>query len=101
MSELLRTTDILARYGGEEFALIAPGTSLEGAVQLAEKMRGTIGRTRFFLDPPSERQSVTVSMGVALYCGDRKRLFSEADQALYRAKGAGRDCVMAFDELEG
>ena len=97
MNTLLRGTDLLARYGGEEFALMAPGTSLEGAVQLAEKIRGTIAETRFLIDPPSEHQNVTVSMGVSLYDGDRKRLFSEADQALYRAKDTGRDCVIAFE----
>ncbi|MCP5041381.1 MAG: diguanylate cyclase, partial [bacterium] len=43
-------------------------------------------------------QRVTVSMGIALYRGDRKRLFSEADRALYRAKAAGRDCVPAFGD---
>ncbi len=100
MNTLLRGTDLLARYGGEEFALVAPGTNLEGAVQLAEKMRSTISQTRFFIDPPSEHQRVTVSMGVALYGGDRKRLFGEADRALYRAKAAGRDCVMVFDSDE-
>ena len=98
MSGLLRTTDLLARYGGEEFALVAPGTSLDGAVRLAEKMRSTIGETRFFLDPQSEHQNVTVSMGVAMYRGDRKRLFNDADQALYRAKAEGRDCVVIAED---
>jgi len=100
MNTLLRSTDLLARYGGEEFALVAPGTDLEGAVQLAEKMRVTISETRFFIDPPSEHQRVTVSMGVALYGGNRKRLFAEADQALYRAKADGRDCVVVFDPTQ-
>ncbi len=98
MKTLLRSTDLLARYGGEEFALLAPGTNIEGATQLAEKMRTTISETRFFIDPPSEHQRVTVSMGVARYRGDRKRLFSEADRALYRAKASGRDCVVVFDD---
>ncbi|MBW2390513.1 MAG: diguanylate cyclase [Deltaproteobacteria bacterium] len=97
MNTLLRSSDLLARYGGEEFALVATGTNLAGAVQLAEKMRSTISQTRFFIDPPSEHQRVTVSMGVSLYHGDRKRFFGEADQALYRAKAAGRDCVVVFD----
>jgi diguanylate cyclase (GGDEF)-like protein len=97
MNTLLRGTDLLARYGGEEFALIAPGTDLEGATQLAEKMRSKIAETRFFIDPPSESERVTVSMGVAIYRGDRKQLFKEADQALYRAKSAGRDCVMLYE----
>ena len=101
MNTLIRGTDLLARYGGEEFALVAPGTTLEGAVQLAEKMRATIAQTRFFLDPPSEHDNVTVSMGVALYHGDRMKLFKDADQALYRAKAAGRDCVIVAGEGEG
>jgi diguanylate cyclase (GGDEF)-like protein len=101
MNTLIRGTDLLARYGGEEFALVAPGTTLEGAVQLAEKMRATIAQTRFFLDPPSEQESLTVSMGVALYHGDRMKLFKDADQALYRAKSAGRDCVMVAETGEG
>jgi len=37
-------------------------------------------------------------MGVARYRGDRKRLFSDADRALYRAKASGRDCVIVFDD---
>jgi diguanylate cyclase (GGDEF)-like protein len=97
MTTLIRSTDLLARYGGEEFALVAPGTPLEGAVQLAEKMRATIAETRFFLDPPSEPESVTVSIGVALYEGDRKNFFKRADQALYRAKAEGRDCVVVAE----
>ncbi len=45
-------------------------------------------------------ESVTISVGVAQYSGDRKALFTDADAALYRAKNAGRDCVMAAG-LEG
>ncbi len=98
MQTLLRSTDLLARYGGEEFALLAPDTGLEGATQLAEKMRTTVSETRFFIDPPSEHQRVTISIGVALYRGDRKRLFGDADRALYRAKASGRDCVVVADD---
>jgi diguanylate cyclase (GGDEF)-like protein len=94
MNDLIRNSDLLARYGGEEFALVAPDTDLEGAVQLAEKMRVEVSETRFVLDPPSEHQPVTISIGIAVYHGDRKALFSEADRALYRAKASGRDCVM-------
>ena len=101
MKTLLRSSDVLARYGGEEFALLAPGTSADGAQQLAEKIRRTIAETQFFINPPSERRNVTVSMGVSHYAGDKKQLFSEADQALYRAKDSGRDCVMVFEPNEG
>jgi len=94
MQQLTRETDLLARYGGEEFALLLPDTELEGAIRLAEKIRGTVAETRFFIDPPSERQPVTVFVGVSVFTGDKRAFFDEADQALYRAKAAGRDCVM-------
>jgi diguanylate cyclase (GGDEF)-like protein len=95
MQGLTRETDLLARYGGEEFALLLPATDLEGAVRLAEKIRVTIAETSFFIDPPSEHRPVTVSMGVSIFAGDKQAFFDEADQALYRAKRSGRDCVMA------
>jgi len=99
LSELVRDTDLLARYGGEEFALIAANTDLEGARLLAEKIRVTVGDTAFLIDLPSEREPVTVSIGVATYSGDRVRFFAEADKALYLAKESGRDCVMTADDL--
>jgi diguanylate cyclase (GGDEF)-like protein len=98
LSELVRETDLLARYGGEEFALIAPNTDLEGARLLAEKIRQEVASTSFVIDPPSEREPLTVSIGVASYQGDRVRLFHHADRALYRAKESGRDCVMVADD---
>jgi diguanylate cyclase (GGDEF)-like protein len=94
MNGLIRDSDLLARYGGEEFALVAPDTDLDGAVQLAEKMRSEVSRTRFVEEEAEERRSVTVSIGISIYRGDPKALFSEADRALYRAKASGRDCVM-------
>jgi diguanylate cyclase (GGDEF)-like protein len=97
MQQLTRETDLLARYGGEEFALLLPNTELEGAIRLAEKIRGTVAESRFFLDPPSERQPVTVSIGVSTFEGDKRSFFDQADQALYRAKAGGRDCVMVAD----
>lgn len=99
LSSMTRDTDTLARYGGEEFGLIAPNTDLEGASALAEKIRGAIAETTFFIEPPSEREPVTVSVGVALFAGDRVRLFSDADRALYLAKESGRDCVMTAEDL--
>jgi diguanylate cyclase (GGDEF)-like protein len=92
MNAVIRETDLLARYGGEEFALVAPNTDLDGARQLAEKIRQAVGATDFV--PHDDDLRVTVSLGVALYAGDRRRLFEDADDALYRAKDAGRDCVV-------
>jgi diguanylate cyclase (GGDEF)-like protein len=98
MSELIRETDLLARYGGDEFALLMANCDAEGAFVMAEKIRASIAGSRFLLMPPSERQIVTVSIGVAQYSGDRRRFFNRADQALYCAKESGRDCVVSDEE---
>ena len=97
MNELIRDTDLLARYGGEEFALITPGTDLKGAARLAEKIRATVAGTGFFIEEPGERDSITISIGVAAYKGDSQALFNDTDQALYRAKEAGRNRVVVAE----
>jgi len=99
MGREVRDMDLLARYGGEEFALLASGTNRDGAVALAEKLRLAVADSRFSLlapGGPSEIR-VTVSSGVALYRGDARAFFNEADRALYRAKEAGKDCVVVAD----
>jgi len=100
MNDLIRESDLLSRYGGEEFALIAPNTDYVGALQLAEKIRSTIAETKFVIAPPSERQALTVSIGVALYRGDHGALFNDADRALYSAKRLGRNCVISAESLD-
>ncbi len=97
MQRLTRGTDLVARYGGEEFALLLRGTGIEGAVQLAEKLRATIGETDFV---DGESEPLTVSIGVSGFTGDERAFFEQADRALYRAKSAGRDCVMMAEEAE-
>ncbi|MGH0029704.1 MAG: sensor domain-containing diguanylate cyclase [Myxococcota bacterium] len=94
----VRETDLPARYGGEEFAVLAPRTGVEGAMTLAEKLRGAIAESAFRPDGvDDEALQVTVSIGVALYDGDEKRFFNAADRALYQAKANGKDCAV-FDE---
>jgi diguanylate cyclase (GGDEF)-like protein len=97
MTDLVRETDRLARYGGEEFALLTPGTVLEGAAMLAEKIRAAVAASSFDLDLQGGHEPVTVSIGVAAYRDDPKALFNDADRALYRAKEAGRDCVIVAE----
>lgn len=98
MAEILnvscRETDLLARYGGEEFAILAIGTDLPGATALGEKIRQAVEQTEFVTDVPSEREQLTVSVGVAAFAGDRRQLFADADAALYSAKDAGRNRVI-------
>jgi diguanylate cyclase (GGDEF)-like protein len=101
LNEVVRDSDLPARYGGEEFVVLAPHTGKVGALSLAEKLRATVSRSRF--DVESEGASgllVTVSVGVAVYGGDARRLFNDADRALYQAKATGKDCVVFAGDVD-
>jgi diguanylate cyclase len=91
LNDCIRETDFLARFGGEEFILLLPGTSLEPAQQVAEKLRETISGTPFHFRDSSV--SVTVSGGIAQLNKDENAnsLFERADKALYQAKDKGRN----------
>jgi diguanylate cyclase (GGDEF)-like protein len=92
----VRDSDLAFRYGGEEFAVILSNTGLEGAAQVAERIRGAIAEADFRL-PDGTRLSVTGSLGVAEHqLGEtREGLMERADQALYRAKAEGRNRTAA------
>jgi diguanylate cyclase (GGDEF)-like protein len=91
----VRESDLLARYGGEEFVILATGTSWEGAVKMAEKIRMSIETSRHIVDDSMRPIRVTISAGVATYEGDRRAFFQAADRALYDAKAQGKNCVVA------
>lgn len=99
LKEGLRTADVCARYGGEEFAVLLPHTLGEGALLVAERLRQTLGSTRYTgLGLPPDA-SVTISIGIATCPSDAidlDELFELADKALYRAKADGRDKVCAY-----
>ncbi len=91
----VRETDFLARYGGEEFVLLMPETPAEAAEGVAEKLRQGIADTAFrYARNPL---AVTVSCGVTGIQpeDDEESVFARADEALYAAKGAGRNRVIA------
>lgn len=97
---LLRQGDVAARYGGEEFIAILPGTDEDSAYQVAERAR----RALLELGVPHgavRGGRVTMSAGIATYAGPATPLSSSqlvlhADEALYQAKGAGRNRVMGW-----
>lgn len=90
LRENVRATDTVGRWGGEEFLAILPDTGIDGAVQLAEKLRVAIETNEF----PTVGQK-TASFGIAVLRPDEgiKELIARADTALYRAKENGRNRV--------
>jgi two-component system chemotaxis family response regulator WspR len=94
---LTRPGDLLARYGGEEFAAILPGTDLQGAQWMGERLRNAVAELNVPQQRPDGARQVTISVGCAsmhpganLTCYN---LLQAADDHLYRAKHSGRNCV--------
>jgi diguanylate cyclase (GGDEF)-like protein len=97
--ERCRKSDVFGRLGGEEFALILPATDTNGALRLAEKVRGAVERISQAV-PGGERLSVSVSIGVAT-AQPRNDLsgnqaYAEAEEALAMAKQRGGNLAVHF-----
>jgi diguanylate cyclase len=91
----LRKTDFIARFGGEEFAVLIPATPMAGGLQLLETLRNGIAECPFHFR--GERVTITLSAGISAFADTERseQVFERADQALYRAKRGGRNCVEA------
>ncbi len=92
----VRTVDKVGRYGGEEFIIVMPETHKDDAFLLAERIRSAVEEQGFIL-VAGEEVHRTVSVGVASYPEDGlnpAEVIQRADEALYRAKGSGRNCVI-------
>lgn len=90
----LRSTDILGRYGGDEFVITLPETQVDDACAIAQAIRQSC----------ADECGASVSLGVADFSADLApdfdALFQRADQALYRAKDAGRGCVQRYQAAD-
>lgn len=96
--ETVRETDVVGRVGGEEFSILLPDTDLPGALDLAERIRAAIEGLHIYL-PSRFCLHVTASLGVAISLDaqdDIQHIQGAADQAMYRAKAAGRNRVSLF-----
>ncbi len=93
IKRLLRKTDTVARWGGEEFVIILPNGKINGAFQLAERLRKSVEAIEFPID-----KKCTISLGVTEYqTGDTPHsILKRADLALYAAKQSGRNRTIKY-----
>lgn len=96
MSRSARETDVIARYGGDEFTILLPNTTAAQGQRLAERIRKSTAVYGFNAGEPDPAIGITVSAGVATFpinetIKSPEQLVTAADNALYRAKAAGRN----------
>ncbi len=100
VSNLIRNSDVASRYGGDELLILAPSTTVSSAAMLAERLRQHLEANQPELSSKSNQVQeirVTVSIGIAGLgpkITNSKSLVKYADEALYRAKKEGRNCVI-------
>lgn len=96
--EHVRTADLPCRFGGEEFAIVLTNTPLAGAMEFAERLRADIQGSSISFN--GNQIPVTASFGLTEFQKDEstKSLIEKADQALYQAKHAGRNRVLAYQK---
>jgi diguanylate cyclase len=103
LRDMTKGQDTPARHGGEEFAVILPNTDLDGAVTVADSIRQRIASKRIVHRKTGEALTkITVSIGVSQFkFGEPVKDFVErADEALYKAKRVGRNCVIRQEEVD-
>jgi diguanylate cyclase len=97
IKDTLRSMDVIARFGGEEFLIILPDTTLDDAMDTVTRVQRELTK-RIFMHK-NERLLITFSAGVALRIGNEEQLsmIKRADAALYKAKRAGKNRVVAAE----
>ncbi|WP_343586853.1 diguanylate cyclase [Herbaspirillum sp.] len=100
----VRPEDLPARYGGEEIAVLLPGAGLEGALTVAERIRQSVHGLRIG-HAASATGYLSISIGVSAMVPRRQQdqpddVLRQADEALYLAKAAGRDCIRSIEDVK-
>lgn len=93
----IRRSDLLFRFGGEEFVVVLNNTDLKGATRLAERIRRAVEKEEFCCGGKTIRMTVSTGVASLREKDIEATLFARADQALYRAKTAGRNCTRAAE----
>jgi two-component system, cell cycle response regulator len=102
----LRLSDSLGRFGGEEFVVLLTQATLQDAERIAERIRLSVAQRPVSIAGSKDSLQITISIGAAAQTPPdrnspadaiRTQLLAQADQALYRAKESGRNCVMLAD----
>ncbi|MCZ7864544.1 PleD family two-component system response regulator [Agrobacterium salinitolerans] len=94
----VRGADLACRYGGEEFVVVMPDTPMELAASVAERLRAIVEDKPFYVRSIDRELSITASLGIATSSGTfgaPDEILKQADKALYEAKHAGRNRVVA------
>ena len=94
-----RPSDVVCRYGGEEFAILMPDISIANAGKRAERIRQAFANMPVSFD--GQQLKLSLSIGIAAYPAHAiatELLIGRADQALYRAKAAGRNRVLTYEQ---
>jgi diguanylate cyclase (GGDEF)-like protein len=103
-TSLSRAGDFVARYGGEEFVVLLPETEIEGGKLIGERIRSSIENVRIPHSASKVSDVVTISLGMTVLVPEqgitRAEIIASADQELYKAKSAGRNCCSVSMHLD-
>lgn len=94
LKEVVRNTDLVYRFGGDEFISALPQTDMQGALDVAERVRVGIDKLMVIENNADLRVSVSIGITMVLAGDDYSRTFKRADKALYKAKNAGKNRII-------
>jgi len=94
----LRISDMIYRYGGEEFVIILPETDAVGILRLAKRIRRRVEKLQTNIGDQAVCMTISIGISTLGKSDDEKSFFGRADEALYRAKREGRNCIRIAGE---